>query len=394
LSVTDIGILPKNIWKDLTPETFTLSDYNQKGIGSGPYLIESVQKEKGIPSEYTLRAFKDFTTGSSYIQTLRVLLFKDEVVSVEYLKQNNFTSVAILDPSKASAFSGSERFTTVQKTLPRVYALYFNQSKNQNLVDQKVRSAIDSAIDKKRIITESVYGFAELACSPIPKVVFESVCKDSYSAEQAVILLQSAGYTKNSAGYFAKNGTELTLNITSVRNAPEIERAAEIIRQNLEAVGIKTIVTSLDIADINQRVIKERDYEILLYGAQVKKSADLYAYWHSSQKVAPGLNLSLYANTNVDQDLEKLRTKITDEDKLDTYDAITAEIKKDTPAVFLFSPTFAYVYDNKIKIEDSGDITEVSDRLSQVTSWYTQTEYVWSGLQNIEWLKKIRNKIY
>jgi peptide/nickel transport system substrate-binding protein len=59
------------------------------------------------------------------------------------------------------------------------------------------------------------------------------------------------------------------------------------------------------------------------------------------------------------------------------YAQFEDEIKKDMPAVFLYSPNFIYVVSNKIKGLSINHIISPEDRFSNVYSWYTETEDVW-----------------
>ena len=61
LSVLSIGILPKHIWKNLNDDQFSLSDYNINAIGSGPFMIDTVTRDSGIPVSISLTGLRYFT---------------------------------------------------------------------------------------------------------------------------------------------------------------------------------------------------------------------------------------------------------------------------------------------------------------------------------------------
>ena len=72
--VLSLGILPKNLWKSLTDEQFSLSDYNIHPIGSGPFSIKKINSASGIPQTYTLTSHKYYTSGRPYL---------DEIIRLE-----------------------------------------------------------------------------------------------------------------------------------------------------------------------------------------------------------------------------------------------------------------------------------------------------------------------
>ena len=76
---------------------------------------------------------------------------------------------------------------------------------------------------------------------------------------------------------------------------------------------------------IDQSIIKNRDFEVLLFGSITDTPADLYAFWHSSQRNYPGLNISNYASQKLDTQLETLRENNDELERIKAYE----NVKKD-----------------------------------------------------------------
>jgi peptide/nickel transport system substrate-binding protein len=79
-----MGILPAHLWSSLPREQFDLSNLNLRPIGTGPYMIKNVTlRGDGIPVEYTLRAFDDFSLGRPYIKDIVIRFYgnRDELLS-------------------------------------------------------------------------------------------------------------------------------------------------------------------------------------------------------------------------------------------------------------------------------------------------------------------------
>jgi hypothetical protein len=60
-------------------------------------------------------------------------------------------------------------------------------------------------------------------------------------------------------------------------------------------------VKIFDQGDLSQNVIRPRKYDALLFGEVIGRELDLFAFWHSSQRNDPGLNIALYANSTADK---------------------------------------------------------------------------------------------
>ena len=157
----------------------------------------------------------------------------------------------------------------------------------------------------------------------------------------------------------------------------ELVKAAELIKQDLEAVGIKVEVKTFETGNLNQNVIRPRKYDALLFGEIVNREPDLFAFWHSSQRKDPGLNIAMYTNTKVDKILEEASTLVEEKPRIEKYLQFSEEIKKDMPAVFLYSPDFIYIVSKNLQGSKTNHIISPSDRYLNVYLWYTQTENVW-----------------
>jgi len=100
-------------------------------------------------------------------------------------------------------------------------------------------------------------------------------------------------------------------------------------------------------------------------------------FWHSSQRLDPGLNIALYANIKADKLLEQARNMTNSKDRDAKYEQFKTEIKKDIPAIFLYYPDFIYVLPKNIKGVELGSATVPSERFLHVSKWYIDTDSVW-----------------
>lgn len=99
--------------------------------------------------------------------------------------------------------------------------------------------------------------------------------------------------------------------------------------------------------DLNQNVIRPRKYDAILFGEIVGRDSDLFAFWHSSQRNDPGLNIAMYTNSVADKLLEDMRRATDPEKRRTAYEKFSVEIAKDIPAVFLYAPEFVYILPEK-----------------------------------------------
>jgi ABC-type transport system substrate-binding protein len=136
--------------------------------------------------------------------------------------------------------------------------------------------------------------------------------------------------------------------------------------------------------DLTQNVIRPRSYQALLFGTIIGKGSDLYDFWDSKERSAPGLNITGYSNTTVDTLLSKYRAETDQNIQSQILSQINQLIAADFPAAFIESPDFLYSVPNDVKGVILSQITAPSDRFATVASWYRRTESVWPFLVNQE----------
>lgn len=389
LENTTLGILPEHLWNETPLE---LNDLNTNPVGTGPYMIKSVSKKtSGIVDYYELRPFNKFALGKPHIQKLWLRFYPNEEDLLMALDNEIVDQVSSITPLNAKILK--EKGYVVESTvLPRIFGLFFNQNQNQIFTNKTVVRAIDLAIDKNRIVREVLGGYGVAIGSPIPPAMIldQVVSEESNTSHEdkvaaAAASLAKDGWKKGEDGFLTKTTTSKDKKTTtsglqfsiSTGNAPELSRAAELIQEDLAAIGIKVEVKTFEAGNLNQSVIRSRKYDALLFGQIINNESDLFAFWHSTQRNDPGLNVAMYTNAKVDKILEDAFVTVNPEARAKKYAEFESEIKKDMPAVFLYSPKFIYIVSGKLNGSSINHITFPGDRFSGVYLWYSETDDIW-----------------
>jgi len=383
-----VGIIPKHIWRDSPIE---LNEANINPIGSGPYFIKDTKKESsGTITSYKLQSFNKFALGRPYIKTINLNFYQNETDLVEALTDRSIEQAGSISPEKAEKLKEDKQIIN-SSTLPRIFGLFFNQNQNQLFTNKVITEAISKAINKDRIVNEVLLGYGVAIDTPIPQNIigYEKLTRidnetKEQSRQQAQDTLAKDGWKIGESGFLEKTVSEGGKNINKVLefsistgNAPELAKSASLIQEDLGAIGIKVEVKTFDIGNLNQSVIRPRNYDSLLFGQIINNESDLYAFWHSSQRRDPGLNVAMYTNTRVDAILEEAFTTTNKDDRIKKYSQFENEIIKDIPAVFLYSPSFIYATGEEVKNLSIDHIVSPSARFSNVYLWYIKIDNIW-----------------
>ncbi len=384
---TTIGILPKHLWEKVPYESWVYSQNNTaNSIGAGAYAVKSIsEKSSGIPDTYTLKAVRSKNAPETLIDTIVVHFYTNEDALISAYKAGEIDTLGGIDPEDALALEPNAHIES--RPLPRVFGLFFNQNTTKIFTDSAVRKAIGMGINKSEIVHDVLKDYGKVINEPIPKILEgedDASDRDARAnPELAKAVLEKAGWKQGDDGIYAKKlnkkdkeATRLSFEIAT-NDVSELKQAVTIISENLKAIGIEAIPKVYETGSLNQDIIRPRKFQALFFGQVVTNQSDLYAFWHSSQRNDPGLNISGYANTKVDKVLEGALGTL-DADKLDDlYASFEKEINADMPAVFVYSPSYIYATRPSATGITLPYIATPEDRFDEITNWYLATDRVW-----------------
>ena len=413
LELLTFSIIPEELWYKIPPKSFGLAELNLKPVGSGPYKFKSLTKDKtGLIKDYHLIANEDYYGIKPKITNLSFYFFNNFEEAINALNANNIEGISYLPKYLESNLVLPMSFNIHKLNQPQLNAIFFNQKNNKFLADIKIRRALSLTINKNEIINNVLKEGAGLISGPIlpNNFAYNKNNKDYFNRDEAIKLLDESGWkvkeitaedikqaeidmasadekVANRAKQIlslgigqwrVKDDAFLVIRITAVDSEENI-KVAEAIKNYWENLNIKVNLEQAAAIQIQADIIKSRNFEVLLYSQIVGDDPDTYAYWHSSQAGANGLNLSDYANNEVDKLLEDARLTADISKRKEYYKKFQEIISEDIPAIFLYSPRYNYIQSKKIKNFNMENILVPSDRFNDVFSWYIKTgkKLVW-----------------
>lgn len=388
-----VGILPKHLWAGISPQNFHLAEYNSKPIGSGPYKFKNFEKDKsGAIQLIELEKNKYFygptetATNSRkgpYLKNITFRFYPNEEAATRALNKGQVNGLSFLSAGQQTKIS-RRGLNIYQINLPRYFAVFFNQTQSKVLSNKTVRLALSYATDKKEIIERVLKGNGLTVDSPILAGFFgyaEETKIYDFALEHAKNILEADGFKDSDGdGVLEKKvgGEDLKLEITlTTAEWPELLEAAGLLKEHWQKIGAKINLKTIGLGAIQENVIRPRKYEALLFGEVLSADPDPFAFWHSSQKRDPGLNLALYNNQKADKLLEEGRQTLDSEGRAKKYQEFQNLVIDDAPVIFLYSPTYLYPITQKIKGISLERLALPSQRFSQIENWYIQTDRAW-----------------
>lgn len=368
-----IGLIPKHILGGVAVTELDTNEYNQNPIGNGPYRVkEAYSRGEDGSSKISLSYYKNYWKKSNPdITDINFSTFP----TYEALKRAHGQLHGIARVQKYRLEDLNEnRLKEHQYLLPQYTALFFNTDKEE-LLKRGVRLGLQKAIDKQKII--EAIGYEKAIDTPLLELDQDEWITQPNSEEGAGSLFEEGWKLDKKSGKRVNEDGDKFLSFRLVRRSyPNNEKqeeatriTAEMIKESLGKIGVTISIESYENEPFQKRV-EERDYDLLLFGQSLGYNLDTYSFWHSSQ-VKTGLNLSNYANAKADFNIQAIRSTFGgDEAKREEYLKNLGEIiKNDIPAVFLYTPTYYFLVDERIQNIYTSDLLFPHDRFATILEW-------------------------
>ena len=373
---------PQHVFKDLPVANWHLSQHMLQPVGNGPFVISSaIQKKDGYVVEIETDAVPNHPE-HPYLANLRFSFFVDNKEALAALNNGTIGGFFSLEPiAKESVLRPFETNTVKTRGL---YGIYLNSSKNALLSDVRVRQALSALLNREIIARLALGDNAQPAYSISPNPSTEN--QSSSNENRADELLRAAGWQKEEDIWVKKTTTpaknksakptiqsqNLTFSLTTP-NVPFLQRAAEEIIREWQEAGIQVTLNEGAVDSLTQEEVRNRTFESLLWGQIFDASGDLFPFWHSSQRFAPGMNLTLLSDPQLDSALEQYRENLDPDKAAAAYQKAENISQKSYLFLPLFIPRFSFLHTGDLRGITIETANEPADFLASAANWYVHT---------------------
>ncbi len=380
-----VGIMPKHIWENIPGAAFALSKYNLEPVGSGPFQVKEIKRNRtGAITSMNLAANKKYHFKTPYLEDLNFKFYESSEELIEAYHGRDIDGLGFEPAGQSLFIEPKKSLQQIKMQLPQYQAVFINEVKNPApLGDNKVRLALAKSVDKKKIISEVYADQSSESYGPIlPGHLgyhdqIPGAPMNIYDIGEAMRLLDQAGWTLDPATGLRKDKQDRTLNLNLVTNdfTPNL-RVAEELKQMWEIIGVKITLTIVTRSELEEKYIRPRNFELLLFSENVGADPDPYPFWHSSQRRDPGLNLTAFASAQTDKLLTEARGNISSADRAAKYKQFQELFVGAVPAIFLSRSTYIYNVSADVRGLDLNTVVTPADRFAGVNEWYVETKRV------------------
>ncbi len=330
------GMIPKHLLdgKDLNTDSFS-----RNPVGTGPYKF----KEWIAGQKIVLDANDRYFEGRPNIDQFIYRIIPDSSTMFQELLSGGVDLMGLTPLQylrKSETHRISENYNKFR--YPANAFTYMGYNLNEPLFSSiKVRQALSFAINRKGIIDGILLGLGKPCTGPFSYVSWAynpNVKTYDYDPERARRMLAEEGWKDaNHDGLLEKDGKAFRFTIMTNQGNNERIRTAEIIQQNLKAVGIDVSIRVMEWQAFLEQIDK-RSFDAIILGWSMGRDPDIYDIWHSSKTKKGEYNFIGYKNPEVDRLLVEGRRTFDMEKRKKIYYRIHEILAEEQPYAFLYVP--------------------------------------------------------
>ena len=302
-------------------------------IGTGPFMIADYQPGTEVVLKKNPYYWKK---GLPYLDEVDIKIITDESVRQTGLIAGDVDWAISVPPQSLDQLK-NDKNVVVDKTSAGAYWYIGVNLKHKPLDDVRVRHAIAYAINRQDITTAMTFGTGVPTQDPIPSssAWAYNYAPYSYDPAKAKQLLADAGYP---------NGFRMQIMPTT--QYPESVRGAQVIQQELGAIGIRVTIKNLEWAQWLQEEGKG-NYDT--YVCSWNGLVDPYDFFYAQHRTGQVFNFTGYSNPKVDKLLDEGNVTQGFDKRKAIYQQVNKMIVDDAPYIYLYNPANIQAYRTYVK---------------------------------------------
>ncbi len=272
-----IPILPEHIWSEMSAEEIQ-KFHNDDPIGTGPFRFKEWKQGESL----TLDRYSGWWGEQPAAQRIVFVLYGNEDVMAQALRAGDVDILTEVPPTIWDGLVGADNVKTVSLPSFSFHHIGMNVDTDPNskgnplLKDPVIRQALNYAVDREQLVQLALAGHGSVGSVLLPPAfgkwqleipADQQMNDDPQKAKQ---MLDAAGYTdRNGDGVReSPDGQALEFRLIVIESTTVDVRAAELVRDDAAAVGIKLDLQTMDENTLGNTVYntKDPDWDIFVWG--------------------------------------------------------------------------------------------------------------------------------
>jgi peptide/nickel transport system substrate-binding protein len=307
-------------------------DFGRNPSGTGPFVFRQWESNRQV----AVQRNEDYWDGVPPLAGVVFRPITDANARVTEMLSGGIDLMVEVPPDNVAMFEGDAQFEVYEQAGPHLWFLILNLNE-EPFSDQRMRQAINYAINKEVLVENVLQGTATVATGPTP-AAFGWAYNDElepypYDPDKARALIEEAGYG---------DGTEVTFYVTEGGSGMlDPVAMGTAIQADLAEVGIDAKIETYEwntfLGLVNPGLEGKADMAEMAWMTNDPDTLPFLALRSDAMPDDGGFNSGYYTNPEVDRLLEEARRETDQEKRAALYKEMQAIVYEDAPWAFVAS---------------------------------------------------------
>ena len=333
LVLCELPILPRHLLAEVARRDMRRAAFNLAPVGNGPFRF--VNRRAGDRWTFARNtSFPDALGGPPRIGALVVVVVDEATTKFAGLASGDL-DVAGIAPSVAQLARRDPALRVMDYPTLFSVGLVLNTHRPP-FDDVRVRHAVDLSIDRPRIVSAALAGFATPASGPVPPAnPFAIGEKARYEPNVADSLLDAAGWRRNGAGVRMRAGRAFEVELLTVGSGDNA--IEQLLQADLAARGVRVAIRQVELGRfLGLARAPEKAFDMLITGIPGDLSLAHLVAMFDSRQAGGALDYAAFHRAALDSLFARARLAPTREAAREAWRAVQVELQKLEPMVWIY----------------------------------------------------------
>lgn len=393
--ILTLGIMDKESMIDIENDIYNIKNYYINNVYSGPYIITKVNnlKDNNNPDDkdinniisfeleennnYHKKPFIKYINFYSYhdINTIYKDFYDKKIDLI--INNNSKSTETLMNISNENIKQRIINSDTFDYALPVNNSIFLNTNKISEFAKAENRKIIYDILNRENILKnintlQAIPSYDIMPASKNTSIaeIYSESKKETFEAniDSTSSIDENKKGLENINFYIVdtENNKQIANNIKK-----SLENVAFLAKYNINIIPVSPI-------DINNNIIKNREFDILMYGIEIDNPSSLYLFLHSSQLYFPGLNITTLASPQRDSILQKIKNSKNKEEQIIYTNELREDFNKDYPFIPIYNHKKSILINNQsITNQNIFENIKKSNIIeNNIITDYKSTEYI------------------
>jgi peptide/nickel transport system substrate-binding protein len=309
------------------------ADPARNPVGTGPFqFVEWVQGDHVSLQKYD----RYWNSGRPYLDGIDFKFLLVDQGRIDGLRSGELNWVDAVPLQSLTSLSSDPSFTYVTAPNAGIPDFLAMNTTKPPFDDKRIRQAVSLGIDREQIRAVAYSGAGEVGIEEVPtgSTWYDGTQPVARDVESATRLLQDAGF-----------GGGLTVEYLGLPQYPELLKTGEVVRQNLQEIGITMNIKQVDVSVWFNAFVKG-NYQIT--SAYQERTIDPDNFYALVLRTGGVINTTFYSNPDADDLIDRARTETDEATRKDLYAQLRRIIFDDAPICFAHYETINYLMQKEV----------------------------------------------